>query len=512
MKTSQLIRSLLALVVVLSLLAACSSNKDNKPAASNSKNPDKIVELKMVLLGDPPEDLDLVYGELNKKLAEDIQVKVTPEFLSWSDWEQKYPLILASGQDYDLIFTANWADYFKNAANGAFYEITQEALKQYAPETAKNSPQEVFDSATINGKLYGLPMNSKEITILGYVVRGDLMKKAGLTAIQSMDDFGAYLDYVKKNEPDMIPWDTGGYDQVNMFKGNGIFAPGYYNAYSDFDNVITVASELKSNPKIIPMLDVPGMTDFFKKMNEWQQKGYWSKNAMVNNVAAKDSFKNGKSASFTANLLEASGVYSALNTEHPEWDMQFYQMSDQPKVPNPYINNGMAINAKSKHADKALMLLDLLRNNQDYNHLTTYGIKGKHWDLSAEGKLVSLPDSTKYPPDGACPWGWRDDRYYLIPDGAFPNYEQIMKMEQDRALTSNYASFTLDKSKGNLQAIEAAITSVSQQYFVPLQIGFSKDVDKDIETLGTQLEKAGLKEYVAEVQRQIDAYGVTVEK
>ncbi|MEK3883040.1 extracellular solute-binding protein [Paenibacillus sp. PL2-23] len=524
-KTTRLITALLALVLVMSMAAACSSNNNakgnsnegkgnatsspsNSPTENTGVDTSKAVKLKMILLGDTPTDVDLVYDELNKKLKEDINATVEVQFLSWADWSQKYPLILASGEDYDLIASANWSDYFKNARNGAFYEITKEDLEKYAPETVKNTPQEVLDSALIDGKLYNLPMNYKEVTIDGYIVRGDLMKKYGLTEIKSMDDFGTYLENVKKNEPEMIPWDIGANNENYLIRNIVYTSNNYYNRLAVQSGVqYVLKNEAGSEPQL--NLDMPEYIDFLKKMKDWNEKGFWSKNALVNKTPTRDSFVNGKSAAFIDNILQASSTYTTLKQSQPEWELQFFPITTGPLVANPYINNGMAINARSENPDRALMLLDLLRNDQWYNQLTTYGIEGKHWELSADGKLVSQPDSAKYGPDAACPWGWRDSRFYLTPQDSFPTYEEVMKNAQDKAVKSNISSFALDKTVGNISAIEKAVGTLSEQYLKPLQLGLIKDVDKAVADLKVQVEKAGFGEYKAELQKQLEAYGPT---
>lgn len=72
-------------------------------------------------------------------------------------------------------------------------------------------------------------------------------------------------------------------------------------------------------------------------------------------------------------------------TNHPEWKPEMVDiLPDVPTGTNPIINNGTAINAKSKNAERALMVLDLLSQDRDYFDLSVYGVKGTDWD--AEGR------------------------------------------------------------------------------------------------------------------------------
>jgi putative aldouronate transport system substrate-binding protein len=48
------------------------------------------------------------------------------------DYLQKYPLLFASGEDFDLVYTSNWALYNSQAIRGGFFEISKEFLNRYA--------------------------------------------------------------------------------------------------------------------------------------------------------------------------------------------------------------------------------------------------------------------------------------------------------------------------------------------------------------------------------------------
>jgi putative aldouronate transport system substrate-binding protein len=138
-----------ALLAIMMMIAGCSGNnggnnsgtspeasvEPTQTATEGADKPDisKEVKLKMYLIGDRPKDTDLVYAEINKKLKQDINATVEPVFLSWGEYEQKYPLLFATGEDFDLIFAGSWLKYSEQANKGAFKELTPELLNKYAP-------------------------------------------------------------------------------------------------------------------------------------------------------------------------------------------------------------------------------------------------------------------------------------------------------------------------------------------------------------------------------------------
>lgn len=507
----------LALVVLLvaSAFAGCGgstvvqkeTSTDKSAAASSTvsqSDPNKPdisepVQLTMYLIGDAPTDAQLVYDEINKKLKKDINATVTPNFLPWADWKDRYPLLLASGEDYDLIISAWWSQYTEQARKGAFLELTDDLLNKYAPMTMKSVDNDRLKWSKVDSKLYILPMNYSEFATYGYIVRGDLMKKYNIHDIKTIDDFGAYLDAVAKNEKALIPWDTGNdYDKYIVSK---LFE--FQNGWYTKDGIYGLALDTNqpNGGKWFIEAQDPKMVDFYKKMADWKNKGYWSQNALVNKVSAKDSFVNGRSASFGSNLLDASAVISTVKAQHPDWDAKFYPGTPEGKTfANPVTSNGISINAKSKHPDRALMMLDLFRNNEDYFDLTTYGIEGKHYTLTPEGKIKSLPDSSKYPIDGACPWGWREAKFYRSVDGSISNYDDVLKSYTERWSKSPIENYFPDFA--SVMDKQAALKTVSDQYGFALQLGFSKDVEKDVKTMLDKYKAAGIDDFLSAVQKQ----------
>lgn len=69
------------------------------------------VTLKMYFIGEPQSDNDMVFEEINKHLKEKINATIEPHYLSWGDYQQRYPLLFSSGEDFDMIYTAAWAFY-----------------------------------------------------------------------------------------------------------------------------------------------------------------------------------------------------------------------------------------------------------------------------------------------------------------------------------------------------------------------------------------------------------------
>lgn len=471
----------------------------------------KEVKLKMYLLGDKPKDFDLVYGEVNKLLKQDINATVEVSFLSWGDWQQKYPLLFASGEDFDLIYTANWAQYNTQATKGGFLEITQDMLKTYAPKTAASAHKEALEQAKMNGKMYMLPMNFKEIQGAITLFRGDLLEKNSLKVsdvVANTASMSKYYDAVLKSEKGLIPINAAG---LNWW-GMPLYLPAE-KMKNWFDivgagNLRTYYDATDAKAKVFSFFDTDQFMEGVKVSKEWADKGYWSKSAMVSKTTDNEAFENGKAAIVGGNLATINSLYMKVNKAHPEWKIVAADTNfGNPVDLKPFIQNGVGINKASKNPERALMMLDLFRNDPRYFDLTFYGIKGKHYDLAADGKsIVPLADSGNYPPEGACPWGWRDDKLVRSTEGGLPNYNELRDNMLKTAIAAPLQSFNFDDSKVKNEL--AAVGNVITQYIKPLTFGVSKggDLEAEVKDVRKRLDEAGSKKIVEEFQRQVDEF------
>ena len=275
------------------------------------------VTLVMYLIGDRPVDNDEVFAKINERLKAEINATIEVKFMSWSEYEQKYPLIFASGEDWDIIYTADWCFYNAQATKQGFYEITEDALKTYAPMTAETMYPEAWEQAKVDGKVYMLPMNYKEITAYVYMARGDLMDKYGITSVSSLDEAEAYMDAIVQNEPSLIPIDVGSdYDKLFLYDRMWKKA----NWESD-EKVVAIGpwqvmgsvSEVDDSVSVVGTFAQPAFLEVITRLKDWKDRGFWSKNAVVNTQNNTESFQAGRSALAMMNGNTAKSVYASVS-------------------------------------------------------------------------------------------------------------------------------------------------------------------------------------------------------
>ena len=487
------------------------ASESSPEAESQAEGPDisEEVTLTMYLIGDRPVDNDEVFAKINEKLKAEINATIDVKFMSWGEYEQKYPLIFASGEDWDIIYTADWCFCNAQATKQGFWEITQEALDTYAPMTAASIYPEAWEQAKVDGQVFMLPMNYKEITSYVYMARGDLMDKYGIKSVASLDEAEAYMDAIVANEPTLIPLDVGSdYDKLFVF--DRMWQKANWESEEKVAGIGTwqamgSVSETDDNAEVKGVYDQPEFQGVIERLKSWKDKGFWSKNAVVNTQNNTESFQAGKSALALCNANTAKSIYTQMSTEHPEWDVRVFDAQDGvPPVLNSYLANGMSIFSKSKHPERALMALDYLRNDVEINNLFCYGIEGKHWEASGDNALVSLPDSSNYAYDGNCNWGVRNDASWRVVEGGIPGLEELNAQWKETAYSRRYQTFVFND--GDVKNEIAAITEIFNSEYKLLGLGFTDDPAGDIAKLKEKMTAAGADTVYAEMQKQAQEF------
>lgn len=485
---------------------APAANGDQEPASPTQSLTAEPVVLTMYLLGDRTPDFDEVFAKINEKMQKEINTTLDVKFMSWSEYEQKYPLVFASGEDFDIIYTADWCFYNAQATKQGFYEITREELETYAPQTAATIYPEAWEQAKVNGKVYMLPMNYKELTSYVYLVRGDLMDKYGIESVETLDEVEAYLDAIAQNEKGMIPLDIGSdFDATFMFSLMWNQAvSGKLESVGPWQ-LMGCTSVDDTEAKITSEVTQPEFLDVITRLKDWKDRGFWSKSAAVNTQNNKESFAAGKSAMGLMNVNNAKSEYAAITEAHPEWDVRVFDaQGNAPAVVQSYLANGMCIFSKSKNPQRALMALDLLRCDKEINELFNYGIEGKHWQAVGDNKLVSLEASSGYPYDGNCNWGIRNDALWRSIEGGIPGLDEMTAHWMETAASGKFATFNFNDE--NVKNEVAALTEIFGSDFKLLCLGFTNDPAADVAKLQKKMEAAGAEKLYSEMQSQAQAF------
>ncbi len=155
------------------------------------------------------------------------------------------------------------------------------------------------------------------------------------------------------------------------------------------------------------------------------------------------------------------------------------------------------------------MVLNEFWTNQEIYDLAMLGIEGKHWEAVGDDQYKVI-DETNYGVSSNCNWGWTNiniQRTEYMEDRTEldETYDSLMEKWNSSVKEEHpYDGFTFDSTPVSVQfaAVEAALGN----YYDPLVNGLVDDVDGTIEEFSAAMESAGIRDVLAEMQKQAEEY------
>jgi len=479
---------------------AAATTADN--AASGGIDTSKDVSLTMYILGDEPSDLAVVYEEFNKLLKEKINATLKTNYLSWGDWRDRYSLILAAGEDVDLMYTSDWAYYSTEAAKGAFLELKPDFLNTYMPMTMQSQNPAAIMQATLDGKLFAMPKNEAGLEGENWIcIRKDLREKYGMDEIKSKEALEAYFIAVLENESGIFPHHAsadGGFLNTMYSQPNKLF----FIANTDISFSYSGTDAAPAASEFSYMWFNENLMPYFEQMKRWGDLGFWSANAINNPDQVRNSFENGKSASLTWNTtIFAAG--KNLRENNPEWDFEAIDVNPGTTRRQAYFtNDAIAIAAASRNPERAAMFIDYVKNDMDVYLALVGGIHGKHYILNADGTRSAGPDASKYPWN---PSTWCFNIYPPVRDADIMPEETLFVTEQEKMIKTPESMafrFNVEPVKSEMAAIDA----LRDEYRPILQLGMASDIASTWAEWKGKAEAAGLERMMDEFRSQYNAW------
>lgn len=476
-------------------------------ASSSSAAPEAAelepVELSWYVMGTPQKDTEEVEAAIDAYLKDKINATVKIKFIEWSSFEQKLNAMTATGESFDLVFTASFVNnYATNAGKGAFMPLN-DLVAQYAPRVQEKFGQ-YLSPASIDGTLYAIPYNIGAMAQQrGIDVNKQLADKYGFdpTGIKQLSDFEPLYEQIVQNESGVIP--------LGMDNNQRSYQMMYALPFQFIDNKLPGA--VKNGDESLTVINqyaTPEFKAYFDRMRSWNERGFINKDS----VSLKDSdtpLKAGKFAGIVDNVA-------------PGWDVSFknnfgfeiYQVTTtEPEITTSGIFISMtAISRTSKNPERAMMLIDLVNSDPKLLNLFAFGIEGKHYNVvdgSHEIKIVARPDGVTAETNGydLNGGGWVFGDPWLLYDYS---PDRVAQVEAQQAFVANAKQSPLVGFVFNPEPVKtqvASVTAVFDQYMPGLGSGAFKEEKQD-EFLD-KLAKSGADDIIREMQNQLDAWKAT---
>lgn len=467
----------------------------------------KPYTVNMYLIGDTPNDWDKVLGMVNDYLKP-YNTELAVTFMSWSDYQTMYSLVLAGGEQVDLIFTAPWCYMYTEAAKGSFYELSDDFIATYMPLANKYQDKDSWSETTLSGKTVAVPSNVAAAMGKIVAIRQDLAEKYGINELKTWDDYMNFMVTMGEKETP----ESGIYGLASSVDNNELWDV-YRQQYDTFlaldsdyfDMIYSWDGDLPKTDEITMSYETDWFRNYAKDMKTLADAGCWSRSALTNTVTDDDAFGalqgasiawNGSVITYVKQAEQSDGVKCAL-----------YDLTTDHFVGcEAFSNNDMAIAAGSKNPERAAMVLDLIKFDTYLNRLLILGVEGEHYSIDADGYYTELDKSSDFAAY-AISASWAIKNSDLHEAGADPRMQAISDGWGERVENNPTITFVFDTTP--VDSYVAAVKVVLNDYVPMLELGLVDDVDKTLDEMIQKCYDSGLQTVKDEFSKQYEAWYAT---
>ncbi|THF80314.1 ABC transporter substrate-binding protein [Cohnella fermenti] len=486
------------------VLAGCSSN--NAESSSDGSGASKVEEIVFAMpsFNRIPDDLSKVTDAINAITVDKIGVKVDFRVYGPADYAQKVNLALQSGEKMDVFTTlGQFSNYVSKSQVAPLDDMLAEYGKELTAILEKDFGSDMLKATTIDGRIYGIPVNKGMALPINFVYNADMLKETGFTAndIESVEDLPDIFDAVLGANSDVVPFgpinvnpsDTG---LLNLLKGTG-----QVDFLTDSTGVGVVEGD---SGKVVNFYE----TDLFKNgvqmMREWYNKGYLQKDAATTTVTSSEMVSSGREFSFLGGYggLEVGKTISAQtgrNVETKRIAPFYFDTSAVNSV-------SWMVSSTSKVPEAAVKFLNLLYTDEQLINTVLYGVEGEDY-VKVDEHHVKFPDgkdanTVSYTAMLSTGIVGSESLQYQF-EGINWSDIEVKLTENKETERSPYFGFIFDQNKVKTQI--SAVTNVVNQYLPGLVTG-SLDPETTIPKFVKALNDAGAADVIKSKQEQLDAW------
>lgn len=397
---------LLAGMMVLTLLAACSTNNGNNGGASNSNSNgangsnapaetavdygdtggltlplvDKPTEITWMLVGDHDVNDLLVATEIEKRTG----IKVNFQTISSSQYKDKLSVTLASGELPDIFYGITLNELKELGQEDAVAAINEYAdiLPNFKKLYIDENPWVVTSYGDENGNLYSWPIYELNRDVNhGFMYRKDILDANGIEPWTDTDSFYQVLKQLKEIYPDSYPYasKTGTGIFRDWAYGWGIGSTDYPIFYDESDGQWKFAANTQSHKDQL---------DFMKKL---YTEGLMDPEFITDTSDSWTSKMTTDRAFVTWDWIGRLDLfYNQVKEANPNYDMRYGlpagptgNIRTLPKIDASW---GIAV-ANNKNTEVSLQLLDYLTSPSGAE-LISLGVEGVNFEWDENGKPV----------------------------------------------------------------------------------------------------------------------------
>ena len=338
------------------------------------------------------------------KIREVTGIDFQPLVVEGGAYTEKYNTMAAAGILPDIFSNNTMKAARELVENGVVMQLDS-LLEEYGQEIIANRGDQFADcAAMIDGKLYGIPtMNFSRGNAL--MVRKDWLDHLGMEIPTTLEEFYEVAKAFTYNDPNQNGKDdTVAIAAAMSFSTTLSFLYGIYG--------VPYQQQCVVDGRVVPYYMHPKYLEAVQFIRKLYEEGLIEPDLLtIPNMSCLEKLWNGVYGFYYGDPTgTTNNWYPGRYTEDP-LPVMTYTWIEGPDgsagSPLAVDLTFLSINAKAKHPDAAMKLLNFLCSEEG-NRLAFAGVQGVHWDWDEDGKVVYLDkyaDSSEQRNDGVyCYW------------------------------------------------------------------------------------------------------------
>lgn len=481
MKARTMLILLVLLMASVSVMTGCSDKKEGAA---------KLETVTILYPGERSDRMsEFLDNEFAEKMAADLGLKVEVTFVPWAQyWEQK-DIMLAANEPIDLYWDG--LPDLSTIVNKKQAMVLDDLIEEYGQDMLKVLPMEQLQGATIDGKIHGIPSAYAPSSAMYQLVavRQDILEAVGMTDLKTPGDLKEFATRAKEKFPEM----KGPADIV--FKPlTRYFTDEQYN-WIAVEDLVVFGEESK---KAYSYYETEAFQEVAKFNHSMYDAGLYTEDLTIKYNERDSRMQTGLYLWVEGSLGKEMEIVDAIKANAPDAEVKTYLLAeDKPRYATAAGGEVLGIPVNAPNPEGAMKFVNWIYKSQENYLFALYGVEGKDYEI-VDGRINKLTASEFF-----YEWMFRNQNYQLFGPNVAQESIDKYKSWDEQAIRSDSLGFRFNNEKVKL--IETALKEVAGKDLAAIRSGFV-DFETEYPKAIEKLKAAGIDDYVAEIQRQLDEF------
>lgn len=498
--------AIITMIIAFSItLIGCSLFQDNEyPNDESGLIEDDLLDniivdgggytIKLVYIGTPQQDEQLIEEEINKYLLKKLNAKLDLIVLDWGSWDNKQNIMIASREEIDVIFTSQWSKHSLNVSRGAFLPLN-DLLQQYGQGIIASLDSTLLKGSQIDGINYGIPTNKEFAAQGGIIYRKDIAEQLNLdmSKVHSLQDLDEIYAKIQQVMPSITPL---------FIKNDENFNSHYMVNYDGLGDTSIPGYILKdgNSTTVKPLYEIDRYIENLYLARDFFLNNYTNKDATTTQMMVSDALASNEYFSVVSPIkpgkADELGAQTGLSGKLAQIELNQKSLATSETA-----GSMLAISSTTRHPELSMALINLLHTDVYLNNLINFGIEGMHYEKTANNAITQTELTSRYSPGSN--WMLGNQFINYLWDTEDPDKWKQFIAFNEGAVHSPGLGFIFDGE--GVRSEVAAVVNVDKQYVAALESG-SVDPAVVLPEYIEKLKSAGIDKIIAEKQKQFDAF------